>query len=115
MLNLNEIGKKQQSELEKNIMFVTTIYDTFEALEETIGKLKLERPLFLIYLAKQAFAEEVFKYFLNMLKRMSKSSSLKTKKVIRSKLCNKGKNLIFSVVFSKKMTYNNPVVVIYGG
>jgi len=62
MLNLNEIGKKQQSELEKNIMFVTTIYDTFEALEETIGKLKLERPLFLIYLAKQAFAEEVFKY-----------------------------------------------------
>ena len=53
---------EQQSEIEKNIMFVTTIYDTFEALEETLGKLKLEQPLFLTYLAKQAFAEEVFKY-----------------------------------------------------
>lgn len=54
--------KKQPSELEKNIMFVTTIYDTFEALEETLGKLKLEKPLFLTYIAKKAFAEEVFKY-----------------------------------------------------
>lgn len=26
-----------------------------------MGKLKLERPLFLVYLAKKAFAEEVFK------------------------------------------------------
>ncbi|MBO4284932.1 MAG: hypothetical protein J5895_01700 [Alphaproteobacteria bacterium] len=48
--------------LEENIMFVTTIYDTFEALEETLGKLKLETPLFLTYIAKKAFAEEVFKY-----------------------------------------------------
>lgn len=53
---------KQPSELEKNMMFVTTIYDTFEALEETLGKLKLEQPLFLTYIAKKAFAEEVFKY-----------------------------------------------------
>lgn len=61
MLNTRQI-KKQESELEKNIMFVTTIYDTFEALEETLGKLKLEKPLFLTYIAKKAFAEEVFKY-----------------------------------------------------
>ena len=61
MLNTNQ-SKKQTSELEKNIMFVTTIYDTFEALEETLGKLKLEQPLFLTYIAKKAFAEEVFKY-----------------------------------------------------
>ena len=54
--------KKQYAELEKNIIFVTTIYDTFEALEETLGKLKLEKPLFLTYIAKQSFAEEVFKY-----------------------------------------------------
>ena len=62
MLNTYRQNQKQQSELEKNIMFVTTIYDTFEALEETLGKLKLERPLFLVYLAKKSFAEEVFKY-----------------------------------------------------
>jgi len=47
--------------LEENMIFVGTIYDSFEALEETLGKLKLERPLFLTYLAKMAFAEEVFK------------------------------------------------------
>jgi len=44
-----------------NMIFVGTIYDSFEALEETLGKLKLEQPLFLTYLAKMAFAEEVFK------------------------------------------------------
>ena len=53
--------REKKSELEKNVMFVTTIYDTFEALEETLGKLKLERPLFLTYIAKMAFADEVFK------------------------------------------------------
>lgn len=61
MLNLSKI-KKQQSPLEQNMIFVGTIYDTFEALEETMGKLKLEKPLFLTYLAKKAFAEEVFKH-----------------------------------------------------
>ena len=43
-------------------MFVTTIYDSFEALEETLGKLKLEEPLFLTHVAKKAFAAEVLKY-----------------------------------------------------
>lgn len=61
MLNLSK-AKKQQSPLEQNMIFVGTIYDTFEALEETMGKLKLEKPLFLTYLAKKAFAEEVFKH-----------------------------------------------------
>jgi hypothetical protein len=52
---------KKHSDLKNNLFFVGTIYDSFEALEETMGKLKLERPLFLVYLAKKAFAEEVFK------------------------------------------------------
>ena len=53
--------KKKADLLEENMIFVGTIYDSFEALEETLGKLKLERPLFLTYMAKMAFAEEVFK------------------------------------------------------
>ena len=61
MLNTRQTENKY-AELEKNIVFVSTIYDTFEALEETLGKLKLEQPLFLTYIAKKAFAEEVFKY-----------------------------------------------------
>lgn len=52
---------EQKDTLEENMIFVGTIYDSFEALEETLGKLKLEQPLFLTYLAKMAFAEEVFK------------------------------------------------------
>lgn len=60
MLNITQ-KKQKENELERNMIFVGTIYDTFEALEETLGKLKLERPLFLTYIAKQAFAEEVFK------------------------------------------------------
>ena len=48
------------SELKDNLFFAGTIYDSFEALEEVLGKLKLERPLFLVYLAKKAYAEEVF-------------------------------------------------------
>ena len=54
--------QEKYKELEKNIMFVTTIYDSFEALEETLGKLKLEEPLFLTHVAKKAFAAEVLKY-----------------------------------------------------
>ena len=42
------------------LYFAGTIYDSFEALEEVLGKLKLERPLFLLYAAKKAYAEEVF-------------------------------------------------------
>lgn len=58
---MRRIKKSEQVNLEDNLFFAGTIYDSFEALEEVMGKLKLERPLFLVYLAKKAFAEEVFK------------------------------------------------------
>ncbi len=56
-----KIIENQRVRLEDHLFFAGTIYDSFEALEEVMGKLKLERPLFLVYLAKKAFAEEVFK------------------------------------------------------
>jgi len=49
-------------QIEKNIMFVSTIYDSFEALEETLIKLKLDEPRLLVNAAKKSFANEVFKY-----------------------------------------------------
>ena len=55
------MDKAKQDKLKDNLIFVGTIYDSFEALEETLGKLKLERPLFITHVAKMAFAEEVFK------------------------------------------------------
>lgn len=58
---MRKFNKQEFVRLEDSLGFVGTIYDSFEALEEVMGKLKLERPLFLIYLAKKSFAEEVFK------------------------------------------------------
>ena len=58
---MRKLKKNEYVRLEDSLMFVGTIYDTFEALEEVMGKLKLERPLFLIYLAKKEFADAVFK------------------------------------------------------
>lgn len=55
------MNKAQKDTLKENMIFVGTIYDSFEALEETLGKLKLEKPLFITHIAKMAFAEEVFK------------------------------------------------------
>ena len=55
------MNKRYLDNLKDNMVFVGTIYDSFEALEETLGKLKLERPLFITHIAKMAFAEEVFK------------------------------------------------------
>lgn len=60
---MKQIYKEESdSQIEKNIMFVSTIYDSFEALEETLSKLKLGEATNLVRLAKKSFAEEVFKY-----------------------------------------------------
>lgn len=53
--------KASRDKLADNMIFVGTIYDSFEALEETLGKLRLEKPLFITHIAKMAFVEEVFK------------------------------------------------------
>lgn len=58
---MQKIRQNEYVKLEDCLAFAGTIYESFEALEEVMGKLKLERPLFLIYLAKKAFAEEVYK------------------------------------------------------
>ena len=58
---MRKIKKDEYVKLEDNLMFAATIYESFEALEEVMGKLKLERPLFLVYLAKKEFAQAVFK------------------------------------------------------
>lgn len=44
-----------------NLLLISKIYDSFEALEETLGKLKLEEPLFMTYIAKKTFAQSVYK------------------------------------------------------
>lgn len=54
--------KDTEQEIERNLIFIGTIYDTFEALEETLGKMQLEEPLFLTYIAKRSFANAIFNH-----------------------------------------------------
>lgn len=54
--------KETNLEIERNLIFIGTIYDTFEALEETLGKMQLEEPLFLTYIAKRSFANAIFNH-----------------------------------------------------
>lgn len=59
MKNATDLTKQQQ--IENSLVFAGTIYDTFEALEETLGKLKMATPLFITHVAKKAFAEALIK------------------------------------------------------
>ena len=47
--------------VEDNLSLVSKIYQSFEALEETLGALKLEEPLFITYAAKKSFAQNIMK------------------------------------------------------
>ncbi len=44
-----------------DLSIIRNIYDSFEALEETLGALKLEEPLFMTYAAKKSFARIIMK------------------------------------------------------
>lgn len=52
--------KETSTDTQTNITLINKIYESFEALEETLGGLKLEEPLFITYVAKKAFAKAVF-------------------------------------------------------
>lgn len=63
----------ERDEIESNIVLISKIYESFEALEETLGKLKLEEPLFMTYIAKKSFADVIF----NNIKEKQKATKLK--------------------------------------
>lgn len=46
----------------RNMILLGKIYQSFEALEQTLGQLKLEKPLFMTYAAKKTFAQQVLKH-----------------------------------------------------
>ena len=58
----NMVKDEKTIQIEKNIIFVSTIYDSFEALEETLGKLKIDDSKILVSRAKKIFADEVIRY-----------------------------------------------------
>ena len=55
------MNKRDLDNLKENMIFVGTIYDSFEALEETLGALKMEEALFMTYAAKKSFASTLMK------------------------------------------------------
>lgn len=44
-----------------NLDLMSKIYQSFEALEQTLGALKMEEPLFMTYAAKKSFAKSIMK------------------------------------------------------
>ncbi len=44
-----------------NMALMSKIYQSFEALEQTLGALKMEEPLFMTYAAKKSFANSLLK------------------------------------------------------
>lgn len=52
--------KNFQDSYAREILLINKIYQSFEALENTLGKLKMEEPLFITYMAKKSFADKVF-------------------------------------------------------
>lgn len=58
-MNYSDLNQNND-ELKNHLYCVGTIYDNFDALIEVLGRLKLEQPLYLVYLAQKLFAQEVF-------------------------------------------------------
>ncbi len=56
----HEKNRKNMDDEVRDIILIDKIYQSFEALEDTLGKLKLEEPLFMTYMAKKSFADKVF-------------------------------------------------------
>ena len=44
-----------------NMALMSKIYQSFEALEQTLGALKMEEPLFMTYAAKKSFTSTIMK------------------------------------------------------
>ena len=44
-----------------NMALMGKIYQSFEALEQTLGAWKMEEPLFMTYAAKKSFADAIWK------------------------------------------------------
>ena len=56
-----ETNSERADSSEQDIVLISKIYESFEALEETLGKLKLEEPLFITHVAKKSFADTIFR------------------------------------------------------
>lgn len=59
MRHLNEETAATYGLINNNAVLISKIHQSFEALEEALGMLKLEEPLFLTYIAKKSFAKAV--------------------------------------------------------
>ena len=59
MMNFELNAKDYQN---RNFVLLGKIYQSFEALEETLGQLHLEEPLLMTYAAKKSFAKQVLKH-----------------------------------------------------
>lgn len=57
----NQINVTKRNDLRTNVVLTSKIIESFEALEETLRILKLEKTLFMTRMAKKDFADTVLK------------------------------------------------------
>ena len=48
--------------ISENMALMSKIYQSFEALEQPLGALQMEEPLFMTYAAKKSFADAIMKH-----------------------------------------------------
>ena len=58
---INKFDMTSRESYNRNMVLLGRIYQSFEALEETLGQLQLEEPLFMTYAAKKAFTKKVLR------------------------------------------------------
>ena len=58
---INKFSTTSRESYNQDMVLLGKIYQSFEALEETLGQLQLEEPLFMTYAAKKAFTQKVLK------------------------------------------------------
>ena len=58
---INKFNMTSRETYNRNMVLLGKIYQSFEALEETLGQLQLEEPLFMTYAAKKSFTQKVLK------------------------------------------------------
>ncbi len=65
------IRENKHNTINNNLVLIEKIYQSFEALEETLGMLKLEEPLFITHVAKRTFADHVYSNLRNNIHKLN--------------------------------------------
>lgn len=73
-----QANTKKDRATARDIILISKIYQSFEALEETLGKLKLEEPLFITHVAKNHLRKSFLKTLMKPNRKSCRKNAAKT-------------------------------------